>query len=221
VHGSDFTAQQLVKEAGVAIQTMYKHFASKDHVILAVLEDMIAQSALAMQRATAEMPDPVERLRFYVSSVIASIHTPPSDQSNIGPFIAAEHWRLLQLYPEEVVRVTQPVVDLLLRDLRAAEREGALAPANLEYGAWLGNQLLMSVFHHYVFAGPREPLDVIAERVWAFCYRAWGGQVKPEQTGDRSSGSNRNGTSPPSPLPLRPPLPGSPSDAGRAPRSAG
>jgi AcrR family transcriptional regulator len=199
VHGSDFTAQQLVKEAGVAIQTMYKHFASKDHVILAVLEDMIAQSALAMERATAETPDPVERLRFYVYQVIASLRI--EDDGNMGRFVAAEHWRLLQLYPDEVQRATQPIVDLLLRNLRAAEREGALSPADLEYGAWLGNQLLMSIYHHYVFAGPREPLEAIAERVWSFCYRAWGGQREPEQIGDRSSGPNRNGTSPVGPLP--------------------
>jgi hypothetical protein len=36
--GSEFTTQELVKEAGVSLQTFYRYFPSKDQLILAVLE---------------------------------------------------------------------------------------------------------------------------------------------------------------------------------------
>src|ERR1700690_4453226 len=44
----DFTTQELVKEAGVALQTFYRYFQSKDQLLLALIEDMIAEQAVAM-----------------------------------------------------------------------------------------------------------------------------------------------------------------------------
>jgi TetR/AcrR family transcriptional regulator len=173
VKGSEFTTHQLVREAGIAIQTLYKYFASKDDVILAALEDMVVASCVQMEEAGASFPDPVERLRFYVFNVISSLD--PKGTPGAGRFIAAEHWRLVQLYPEEVATATRPVAEILARQLRAAEQAGLLAPADIDYGAWLGNQLLLSVYHNYTFAKDHEPAELIAEKVWLFLLGAWGG----------------------------------------------
>lgn len=174
VKGSEFTTHQLVREAGIAIQTLYKYFASKDDVILAALEDMVVASCVQMEEAGAAFPDPVERLRFYVSTVVSSLD--PKGTPGAGRFIAAEHWRLVQLYPEEVATATRSVADILARQLHAAERAGLLAPADIEYSAWLGNQLLLSVYHNYTFAKDHEPPEIIAEKVWLFLLGAWGGR---------------------------------------------
>jgi AcrR family transcriptional regulator len=174
--GAEFTTHQLVREAGVAIQTLYKHFESKDAVILAALEDMVVENSHRMEEVGAEFPDPVERLRFYVFTVICSLHP---DVPNSGRFLAAEHWRLFQLYPDEVATATRSVAEILARQLRAAEAAGLLAPADIDYGAWLGNQLLLSVYHHHTFAKSDEAPDAIAERVWSFLLGAWGGRPAP------------------------------------------
>jgi TetR/AcrR family transcriptional regulator len=174
--GAEFTTHQLVQEAGVAIQTLYKHFASKDAVILAALEDMVVENSHRMEEIGARFADPVERLRFYVYTVVESLHP---DVGNSGRFIAAEHWRLFQLYPDEVTTATRSVAEILARQLRAAQEAGLLAPADVDYGAWLGNQLLLSVYHHYTFAKTQEPSDAIAERVWLFLLGAWGGRPAP------------------------------------------
>ena len=42
--GERFTTQELVKEAGVALQTFYRIFGGKDQLLLAVFEDLIAES---------------------------------------------------------------------------------------------------------------------------------------------------------------------------------
>ena len=42
--GDQFTTQELVKEAGVALQTFYRIFGGKDQLLLAVFEDLIAES---------------------------------------------------------------------------------------------------------------------------------------------------------------------------------
>src|SRR5437763_1376439 len=48
VKGGDFTTHELVKEAGVAVQTFYKHFSGKDQVLLAVIEDVIAETVAGL-----------------------------------------------------------------------------------------------------------------------------------------------------------------------------
>ena len=69
--GERFTTQELVKEAGVALQTFYRIFAGKDQLLLAVFDDLIAESCAEYEAAAADLPDPVSRLRFYVTVPIA------------------------------------------------------------------------------------------------------------------------------------------------------
>ncbi|MGY1743254.1 MULTISPECIES: TetR/AcrR family transcriptional regulator [unclassified Blastococcus] len=165
----DFTTHQLVREAGIAIQTLYKHFPSKDHVMLAVLEDTIGESAESLQDAGSAIEDPVERLRFYVYSVVSGL-----DREG-NRFIPAEHWRLIQLYPDEVEQARRPIAELFAKALQDAAQQHLIDPADVEQAAWFTNQLLLSTFHHHAFATTRESSEVIAAHLWAFLLRAYGG----------------------------------------------
>ena len=49
--GDRFTIQELVKEAGIALQTFYRLFAGKDELLLAVLDDMIAEACAHLETA--------------------------------------------------------------------------------------------------------------------------------------------------------------------------
>jgi AcrR family transcriptional regulator len=44
VKGPAFTTHELVREAGIALQTFYRYFPGKDHLLLAVIEDIIDES---------------------------------------------------------------------------------------------------------------------------------------------------------------------------------
>jgi AcrR family transcriptional regulator len=172
--GSDFTTHDLVKEAGVAVQTFYKHFEGKDQVLLAVLEDLISETCQELARAGQELPDPISRLRLYIRSVVDGIHSGASD----GPprFITTEHWRLNHLHPEELAQATRGFSDLLLPEIRAAAEAGLLAPRDAAYDAWLISQLLIAVFHHYEYRRTERPIEEVADRVWEFCLAALGGR---------------------------------------------
>src|SRR2546423_10218460 len=73
--GENFTTQELIKEAGVALQTFYRYFGSKDELLLAVIEEMIAESCALWRKQATGVDDPVERLRSYVTSALASLTT--------------------------------------------------------------------------------------------------------------------------------------------------
>jgi AcrR family transcriptional regulator len=174
-HGSGFTTQELARTAGVAMQTFYRYFPGKDQLILAVIEDMIAESAAGLAAVVAVEPDPVERLRRIVLITMSGLGG--DDASASGPrFITAEHYRLHQLFPRELALAVQPFTDLIAGELRAAKEAGLLDPVDVEADAALVNRMLMTTFHHHAFAGagPRSVAE-IGEHLWQFCRTGLGG----------------------------------------------
>jgi TetR/AcrR family transcriptional regulator len=171
--GGQFTTQELVKEAGVAIQTFYRCFGGKDQLMLAVLEDLMTESAQVYDEAARSLPDPVARLRLYLERVLGALERVSAPGARV---VAAEHWRLYQLYPDEVSQAIQPFVDLVHREVEAAAAQGLLAPTDPPRDAWLLTRLLMGVYHHYAFA-EIDDMDAVIEHTWAFCLGALGGHV--------------------------------------------
>jgi AcrR family transcriptional regulator len=170
--GDKFTTQELVKEAGVALQTFYRHFGGKDQLLLAVVEDLVAERCDELEAAAADLDDPVERLHFYITTTLRAAL---ADVSPGPQFITAEHWRLYQIFPEEMARANQPFADLVERELRDAAAAGLLEPTDPRWDAWFVMKLVMAVFHHYAFAPRTEPPDDIAEHTWEFCAAAFRG----------------------------------------------
>lgn len=170
--GDRFTIQELVKEAGIALQTFYRLFAGKDQLLLAVLGDMITEHCAQLEEAAQGLPDPVARLRFYVTSVVQLLdgEEPPD-----GPrFTTAQHWRLYQLFPEEMSQATQHFADIILRQLELARTQGLLPETDPRRDAWFVTQLVLTVYHHYAFADRDRGEGTTAEDLWVFCRRALG-----------------------------------------------
>jgi TetR/AcrR family transcriptional regulator len=175
--GDRFTTQELVKEAGVALQTFYRLFVGKDQLLLAVFEDLIAESCAQYEEAARQLPDPVARLHFYVT---ATLRTLGDAEAGIAPrFVTAEHWRLHQLFPEEMSRATQPFTDLVVTQLELADAAGTLVSADPQRDAWFVSKLVMAVFHHYAFADLPDDVAAIRDDLWSFCLRALGGSTTP------------------------------------------
>jgi AcrR family transcriptional regulator len=186
VKGSSFTTQELVREAGVALQTFYRYFGGKDQLLLAVIEDVMVEACTEYERQARRLRDPLARLRFYVTTVVSSVGRHDEDG---GPrFITTEHWRLHRLYPDELAEAIGPFTDLLLQEIRACMDAGRLKPPNPDYDAWLITQLAMAVYHHYAFAATDMSAEEIGERVWSFCLAALGGQAQVPAAPRRGSG---------------------------------
>jgi len=172
--GDAFTTQELVKEAGVALQTFYRYFASKDELLLAVLADAMNDACTRWADAAKDLPDPVARLRFYITTVIEVLDS-EAGAGGTAKFIVSTHWRLHQIFPEELAEAEKPFVDLLLAEISAGADAGLLAPANPEWAAWFIAELVRSVYHYHAHA-PLEP--EATEHLWEFCLTALGGTPK-------------------------------------------
>jgi len=170
--GDNFTTQELVKEAGVALQTFYRYFAGKDQLLLAVIEDMITEFSSHCAELGRDLPDPVARLRLYVMSALNTLDS-ETDAGFGAQFVTSEHWRLHRLFPDELSEATKPFTDLLAGEIGAAVEAGLLRPADPARDAWLIEQLVMSVYHHFAYATTKD--EGIAEALWQFCLAALGG----------------------------------------------
>ena len=170
--GDRFTIQELVKEAGIALQTFYRLFAGKDELLLAVLGDMIAEHCAELEEAARELPDPIARLRFYVTAVVQLLD---GEESPNGPrFTTAQHWRLYQLFPEEMSQTTQHFADMIARQLELARAQGLLPETDPPRDAWFVTQLVLTVYHHAAFADSERGPASTPEDLWRFCRRALG-----------------------------------------------
>jgi TetR/AcrR family transcriptional regulator len=177
-----FTTQQLVKEAGVALKTFYRHFASKDQLMLAVLENTILDACATFEQRARRMRSPVARLRFYVTAAIRSLE---DDDVTVRRVITAEHYRLHQIFPDQLAAATRPFAELLQKEIELAQTEGLLAPRDARRDAWMVAELTQSLFHHYAFASTDESVDEIAAGIWQFCFAALGGQPPARAAGRR------------------------------------
>lgn len=169
--GDAFTTQELVKEAGVALQTFYRYFATKDELMLAVVGDLVAEGCAATAERGKALPDPISRLRYYICSTLDSIDA-GGDEAAAARFVVSAHWQLQRIFPNDMLAAMRPFADLVLGEIRAGVEAGLLAPADPERAAWLINELVRSVHHNYAYAPVPSP--TMREDLWEFCRRALG-----------------------------------------------
>jgi AcrR family transcriptional regulator len=175
-HGDQWTTQDLAREAGVALQTFYRSFGSKDQLLLAVIEDLLTQSAADYERAGSGIADPLKRLRSYVMGVFATM-TPEGRAGS--RFIIGQHWRLHQLYPQELAQAVRPITDLFAGGIIAAQEAGSLPRADPALAAQFVTRLVMVEYHYHAFIDADGSPAEIGERVWDFCMSGLSGMTPP------------------------------------------
>jgi TetR/AcrR family transcriptional regulator len=166
-----FTIQQLVDEAGVALQTFYRHFGGKDELLLALLERSVAEFCAGLRRATNDVDDPIERLHRFVTGPLGLLRGGDTTDARA---ITHEHFRLYQMYPAEVSRATGAFVALVLESLEDARQRGLATSPEPQRDAWMITELVMTTFHHYSFRELGPDADAVIEHLWHFCRAAIG-----------------------------------------------
>lgn len=169
--GRSFTIQRLVDEAGISLQTFYRYFASKDELLLAMLEQVLADY-VEQVRAEAEGLPTMEKFRRYVSGPLEAL---VKGGDTRGRSVTHEHYRLHQLFPTEVDAATHPYKELLETTIRELAEEGQLSPLDPVRDAWMLNEIVRAAFHYYAVVQFDGDADAAIDHVWAFCLRALGG----------------------------------------------
>jgi TetR/AcrR family transcriptional regulator len=179
VKGDAFTTEELARESGIALQTFYNYFNSKDELLVAVIADVNAEAIQVWREDAEHLPDPIARLRHYVFSSMGTLDG-SDDNLDTARFIVSARWRLHRVLPAELAAAERPFVDRLLAEIEKGQAVGQLtSTADPRAHAWLLAELVRSVYYCYAFApGPTDSMRSVKEDLWQFSLAALGGNAQ-------------------------------------------
>jgi AcrR family transcriptional regulator len=116
---------EIVARAGLSNQAFYKHFRSKDELLLAVLDDGIRILRGYLEHRMAKARSPRRRIRQWITGVVEQALNAESAAAT-RPF-ALSRVRLAELFPEEVRRSEAQLSEMLVEAIVDARAAGELA----------------------------------------------------------------------------------------------
>jgi AcrR family transcriptional regulator len=177
--GIDFTVQEVVERSRMSIRTFYNFFASKDDLMVAVHETILAKNVVPFlrERCDAE-PDAGKRIHAYIDA----FYELTEDLGPAARAITNHHYRLVETRPDDLERAVQPQLDLVLELVEAAADDGRLhkgldpvKTAQLFY-----DTVLAAIHARILWSEHRIP--VTADDLWEFCASGLGLEPGPKRT---------------------------------------
>lgn len=171
----DPTVGAIVRAAGLSNQAFYRHFRSKDELLLAVVDEGSRLLADYLQHRMETADDPAERVSRWLHGILEQALNPDAAAAT-RPF-ALSRARLSELFPGEVEASERRTTALLRDALEEARRAGVFPHGDPERDAdalyslsmgWVERALARSV------AASRED----AEHLVAFAMRGLGGSQR-------------------------------------------
>jgi AcrR family transcriptional regulator len=168
---TDFTVQDVVDRSRMSIRTFYNFFASKDDLLVAVHERILAREVVPrLRRRCAKETEPLARIRAYIQGLYDLTSRP-------GPVyrtLTAHHNRLAETRPDDLERAFRPQLDLI-RELILEASEAGLLRSDLT------NEKMVRLLHHTVLAAVHARVlaaggafEVAPDDLWRFCASGMG-----------------------------------------------
>lgn len=113
--------REILREAGLSTQAFYRHFASKDELLLVVLDDGRIRLADYLRHRMDKVRPGLPRLKAWIEGMFAQASDPVAS-ARTRPFIV-NIYRLMDQYPDEHKRSINALVELV--DSALAEAHAA------------------------------------------------------------------------------------------------
>ncbi len=121
----DPPVRDIVKAAGLSNQAFYRHFASKDALLLAVLTDGHAQLVEYLRTRTRTAPGAEAKVRVWIEGVMAQARNPRAADAT-RPF-AINGARLADRFPDDLAAARRELVETLAPAVQELGGRGAYA----------------------------------------------------------------------------------------------
>ena len=158
----------IVAEAGLSNQAFYRHFRSKDELLLAVLDEGIGLLADYLGHRIQKARTPERRVRQWILGVLEqALHDEAAEATR--PF-ALSRARLAELFPAEVRESERQLIAMLRDAVAAAQESGALPGVDPERDAELIYDLAMGWVERRL-AGPEPARRRDADHLVEFAMR--------------------------------------------------
>ena len=176
------TIRAVLSRTGLARRAFYECFAGKDDLVLAVFEQTLKRAAGWFATEAARLPDPAERMRYIVLSIVMGRMglgegQEAADSDRRSAALSREHLRLAESRPAELQAALSPLLNLMTGIMADGMTMGAFAPADPELRARLVYNLLSTTVHTELLQHEGNAVDraarlALADEIWSFCQRA-------------------------------------------------
>jgi AcrR family transcriptional regulator len=167
---SDFTVQDVVDRSKMSIRTFYKYFASKEDLLVAVCETVVAREAVPrLRKRIDKVKDPLLRLRAYVEGLIElTSHTGP-----VGRMLIHYQNRLAESRPDDLAAAVRPQFELVVELVSDIARTRPLRrDLTVEMAARLTHYTVLTAAHARALGS--EGAEIPPAVIWQYCMAGMG-----------------------------------------------
>lgn len=167
---ADFTVLEVVERSKTSLRSFYQHFSSKDELLLALIEKIMAESTLRWRKDTDGLPAP-EALRVLIERIAAPAASARQDSVNRGLTFYNDH--LAESVPSEYARVLAPVKVLIVEIIRRGIADGVFAvDIDVDPTATLIMQSAMGAMRLRVLGAELNDVPLEGRHIYDFCIRS-------------------------------------------------
>jgi AcrR family transcriptional regulator len=120
----ELTMQNIAAEAGVSVRVLYRHFEGKDDLLVALIEESQIVFARMIEKATAGIPDPLDRLGEAL--YFATTDARQQAEQNFSRSLARFTVQTSLTSPDLLGAAHRPVISVLADMVEGAMRTGQI-----------------------------------------------------------------------------------------------
>ncbi|MGH9058019.1 MAG: TetR/AcrR family transcriptional regulator [Acidimicrobiales bacterium] len=159
----DFTVQEVVERSGMSLRSFYHHFATKDDLLLALIEESVRSHHKRVRAAVAKFDDPIDQLQALVTTYYGG----PEDDDPASKGMAIFHLHLAESRSAEYMATFEPQTDLLVEIFEQGRQRGQIrTDLQAEKLAAFVTQVLASAINTRVLGVQGRGAPLTADDLW-------------------------------------------------------
>ena len=166
---TDFTVLEVVERSKTSLRSFYQHFSTKDELLLALVDSIMAESTTHWRELTAPLPA-AEALQVLIDRICTPAGT--TKQDSIARGLTYYNDRLAETLPREYSRVLSPLHELITELLERGIDEQTFRPdIEVETTAALIMQTVLGSMRLRSLGAELHGAPIDAEHIYDFCVR--------------------------------------------------
>ena len=166
---SDFTVLEVVERSKTSLRSFYQHFSTKDELLLALIDKIMAESTKKWREETTGLRS-TAALGVLIDRICAPAESSTQDSINRG--LTSYNDRLGETLPREYARVLSPLHQLIRDILNQGIAEGSFrADLEVETTAALILQTVLGAMRLRALGAELNGVPIDANHIYEFCAR--------------------------------------------------
>jgi AcrR family transcriptional regulator len=167
---TDFTVLEVVERSKTSLRSFYQHFSTKDELLLALIDKIMAESTLSWREATDDL-DATAAMQRLIERISAPASTSKQDSINRGLTFYNDH--LAETLPLEYARVLSPLHVLIADIINRGIDEGVFSDeVDVNTTAALIMQAVLGAMRLRVLGAELNGVPIEGGDIYTFCIRA-------------------------------------------------